>query len=348
LWSPYGSDAHDWAKERLASTLAAALSDAVQAICPDFDVESEATVDLVQEHAEKQAIWFVETSPGGGGIVEAVQRRLAARPRHFVALLDRAVRPSDFEVVDAALRAIVAAAAEDSPLAQEFAAYRSSTTNDERLVSLLAIRRELTRLEISASHPVIAAVAARILRFGSGHDTDVAIRELSRAWEAAEEHIGIELESSAFAFTQRRSSQYDALLATTSAVDVERRRIGAIFSTLWPRGWRARAEGLRAYSPYVSSPPSDRLALERFRAIVAPAIDGSLPNWRRDVDEHLRLRGIAVVEVLDKGQLANLIREVTVEPTDTGSLLLHPVVVGVDGSSEGLRATLVLDEGVSL
>jgi hypothetical protein len=345
LWTPFGVDAYEWAKERTASTVAAVLSDAAQAFCPEFDIESESNVDVVDDTGDRRSIWFVESSPGGGGIVETLQQRLVTRPRHFVALLDRAVRPSDFEVVDRALRATLDVAVDSSRLAEKFSAFRDALTNDRRLECLRSIRQELGRLEIAATHPVVAALAARVLRPGSSRSTDEAIGKLAREWEAAEEHTRIELESSVFAFTQRRQPTYDALLASTPSGDVELRRIASIFATLWPRGWRARAEGLRVYSPYREFVPTDRLALERYRSIVAPAVDASAPGWRSEVDEQLRGRGITVVEAPSRQTLAQVIRELTVEPTDTGSLLLHPTVVAVDAAGQRVRASLVVGEG---
>ena len=48
-----------------------------------------------------------DTVPGGGGLVEALTRRLADDPRRFDALVVAAVEPSDSEEVDPSLRRVL-------------------------------------------------------------------------------------------------------------------------------------------------------------------------------------------------------------------------------------------------
>ena len=48
-----------------------------------------------------------DTVPGGGGLVEALTRRLADDPRRFDALVAAAVEPSDSEEVDPSLRRVL-------------------------------------------------------------------------------------------------------------------------------------------------------------------------------------------------------------------------------------------------
>src|SRR5205807_332469 len=81
LWAPLDSAAAEWASQRFASTVAAAISDAAQAVCPEFDVESEVVVDVIEASPSWRTIWLVESSPGGGGLVETLQRRMVERPR---------------------------------------------------------------------------------------------------------------------------------------------------------------------------------------------------------------------------------------------------------------------------
>ena len=48
-----------------------------------------------------------DTVPGGGGLVEALTRRLADDPRRFDALVATAVEPADSEEVDPSLRRVL-------------------------------------------------------------------------------------------------------------------------------------------------------------------------------------------------------------------------------------------------
>lgn len=345
LTEPLEPDAEEWARERFGASLAAALADASQALCREFDLEAEVVVDIERTTADANVVWLVERSPGGGGVTETVVRRILERPRHFLALLDRAVQPSDFEVVDVALRDVLDQAVVDgSPVHSAFAHYRAATSNDERVSALEEIRTRLTEIGVPAVHSVIAAIAARLIRFGSSAATDEAIHLLARRWNDAEETLAIELDPAVFAFTQRKNADVDALVPDTAQA-LERRRLGAVASTLWIRGWRARAEGLSTYSPYKESPPTDRLALEHFRGVAAAPIDLDASEWRTRADGQLRERGLCVIEHADPAKVAGALRNVTAVPTDTGALLLHPTVAALEATRSTSRATLILDDG---
>ena len=348
LHGPIDASARGWAAERFASTLAAAISDAVQALCPEFDIESECVIDVLESEDSWRVIWLIESSPGGGGLVETVQRRIAERPRQFIALLDRATRRTDFEVVDDALVEVLRELRNtDSSLGRRIASYRAADSNGERVTELRAIRRQLEELDIPSTHPVVAALAARVIRHGSNERTDEALAALSECWRETETRLGIELDPSVFAYTQRTYGNYDALVGQRVGVNIERQRIGAFASVLWARGWRARAEGLRAYSPFAEFAPTDRLTLERFRSTAAPGIDATQPGWREALDDHIRRYGIAVLTATTGQAIARALRELTVEPTDTGSLLLHPIVMGIDKVAGQIRATVLLNDGIA-
>ena len=138
---------------------------------------------------------------------------MLTRPRHFISLLDRAVRPSDFEIVDVSLRSVLAdISVGTSHLRASFAAFRDAKTNEQRLDCVRSIRRGLARREVAPTHAVVAALAARILRHGSSEATDEALALLAQQWERAEQRLGVELETSVFAYTQRDRADYDALL----------------------------------------------------------------------------------------------------------------------------------------
>ena len=327
--------------------MAAALADAAQGICRDFDLEDEVVIDVIDGEPDRATIWFVERSPGGGGLIETLIRRMAERPRQFFALLDRAVRPSDFEVVDRALCAVLADLLDPgSRLAGPFSTYRAATSNDDRLAALKAIRADLQTVGVPSTHPVVAAIATRLIRQGSTEQTDAAIASLAQQWTAAESALGVELEPSVFAYTQRQATDVDALLPTADQVS-ESRRAGAIAASLWVRGWRARAEGLSTYSPFRHMAPTDRLMLEHFRGSLAAPVDPASGSWRADVDRELQAHGMCVLQHHSKARLAESVRELTVIPTDTGSLLLHPRVVSLEAGQQGWRATIVLDDGTA-
>ena len=96
-----------WLRSRFLQTLAAAWQAAAQQACLDFNVDADALVDVIDEGGPHARIVISDTVPGGGGLVEALTRRLADDPRRFDALVAAAVEPSDSEEVDPSLRRVL-------------------------------------------------------------------------------------------------------------------------------------------------------------------------------------------------------------------------------------------------
>ena len=114
-----------WIRSRFLQTLAAAWQAAAQQVCLDFNVDSDALVDVLDEGGPHARIVMSDTVPGGGGLVETLTRRLADDPRRFDALVAAAVEPSDSEEVDPSLRRVLellATSARVSETAQRFRA----------------------------------------------------------------------------------------------------------------------------------------------------------------------------------------------------------------------------------
>ena len=247
LWGDLGDDAEQWASDRLTSTLAAAITDAAQAVCAEFDIEAELVVDVLAREGRRREIWLTEASPGGGGAIETLQRRVLERPRRFLTLLDRAVRPTDFELVDSALiRVLEAGTGDVTSIATTFAGYRGSATNAERVVELANVRRALEEVGVGARHSIVAAIAARILRPGTSPQTDEALRGVLGRWTALEQDFGVELEPAVVAYAIRHESLLDPLAVDSPDLPIGTRRMAAAVGLLWLRGWRARAQALQA------------------------------------------------------------------------------------------------------
>ena len=347
LTEPLGEQPRPWARRRFTATMAAALSEACQLLCPEFDVEGDSVMDLVDPESDGPAVWLTERSPGGGGIVDTLARRLVENPRRFIAFLDRVTRPSDFEVVDRALQDVLIQVRDPrTPLADAFAAYRAAETNVGRSAALHTIRRELPGCGVPPVHAVIAAISTRLLRLGSTHELDRALAELVDRWAEAEATLGVELDPTVFAYTQRTATHVDQLVPMGSG-SLQRRRVEVISSSLWMRGWRARAESLPIYSPFWPAPPTDRLALARFRGTHAPPVDLADPDWRIRVDAQIAQSGACVIAHPTAAGLADAIRAVTTEPTDLGGVLVHPTVAGLTTVPDGYEATLIVDDGGS-
>lgn len=348
LVRPLDSDAEDWARERVVSTVAASLREAVEALCPEFDAEADLVLDIVPREPGQYEVWFVETSPGGGGVIEVVQRRATERPRRFLALADRALGPSDFEVVDGSLAAILDVLAQGlEPLSGAVGGFRAARTNAARAQSLQGIREALVAHDIPAPHSVIAALAARVLRPGADSNTDAAMAYAVQRWEELERRLGVELESSAVAYALRKDPQIDPLAAGFGPASDEGRIAGAL-GALWLRGWRARAQSLSSASPYGQPPPTDRLLLRRYLRSTVPEVRLSSDGWPDAAHHALANTGGVRLISTSAEALADALRRLTAEPTDTGALLLHAVVTELGRDGNEWAASAVLGESALL
>jgi hypothetical protein len=254
--------------------------------------------------------------------------------------------PSDFEIVDTSLNAILEALGHGvDPLSGAVASFRSAQTNDERASSLERVRDALLAHDIAAPHSVVAALAARILRPGTDADTDSAMAYAVRRWRQLEQRLGIELESSAIAFALRQDQQLDRLADHFGPATDEARMAGAL-SALWLRGWRARAQSLSSGSPYRQPPPTDRLLFQQYSRSAVPEVRLPSDDWADDAHHALATAGGVRLVSTSADALARAIRRLTAEPTDTGALLLHAVVMEIRRDDADWVASAVLGETV--
>ena len=201
---------------------------------------------------------------------------------------------------------------------------------------------------MSVSHPVTAALNARVLRPGSSAQTDEFLYSLLHRRRAEEARLGIEIDARVFAFVASASDEVDWAVPPPAGTtdDPRQRRFAAIYGLLWPRGSTVRASSLRAYNPYHPHPPTDR-------ALVLAALRPSIqvvplrhPNWRQLLATALVEDGSAFLSAspAEARDLRGAVMEVQGVPVDAGFLMLHPRVIGVSRDDEEVRVRLELRE----
>src|SRR5690606_31963500 len=111
-------------------------------------------------------VWLTESTVGGAGIVEQLVQKYAADPRRFWRLVRARLGPGDFEVVDSELRRLLqeVVAAPTGPLAVALAAVRQAPDNASSRTALQSLLTELDRRGFLVAHPVVSAIAIRLLR----------------------------------------------------------------------------------------------------------------------------------------------------------------------------------------
>lgn len=355
LWEQPGADWQEWARARFRVTLGNAVLLACQKLCSEFSPD-ELILDIDPgppsgDTAAGDELWISETAVGGAGIVEELQRRIAADPRRFFRMVEHALRPSDFELVDTELERVLDRALNDQEVAQRFRDFRDAADHHERQVAFRQLIADLAHDGILVTHPVVAAISARLLRAGTSPATDKLIHALVRRWREEEQRLGVELDARVYAFVQSASTELDHALgevATYVAGDRRQWRIDAIYSVLWPRGYQVRARTLGTYNPYAAMPPSDAsLVLTQLGGQGMP-VDIEAVDWFAKAHEALRRDGqvTLVATVARTRRLAEAIRRLAAEPVDLGYLHLYPRVVDLHRTSGQILAVLELKDAI--
>lgn len=341
LWRAPDEGWHRYARERFRTTLAATLLHACESLCPEFGTR-DLVVDVhpgprppgIPVPDELEEVWLTEDGPGGGGIVEEIARRAVEDPRRFLRLMEAALMPTDSVTVDLELRRILEWAESEQNVRAALEAFRSAQGNDAAWQSFEALRDELNRKGAIASHAVMAATSARILRPGSSTETDSVLRGLVERWSKEEARLGVEVDARVFAYACAKDDSLDVALeeiAARAPGDLRQWRFGTVFSLLWPRGTAVRAQGLSFRSPYGDTPlPDPDLVGDQLRALI-PRVSLDSASRAEEISDHFRVSGhVELVGTTNqRPQLRSEALSLVATPVDVGGLLLYPRIVGV-------------------
>lgn len=346
LSGPLSPSMLPWLRERYLVTVAAAFIDALQAICPDLDID-ELRPDIETEESDpaEGTIWITEDQPGGTGLIETAVDRYLEDPRAFWALVSSALGRCAGERVDAALRAYLRTR-EGGELASGDAV-RSATTLQSLTEAWSAHREDLFEHGIDCDQSVVSALSTRLLRPGSDPRIEAFVHRLLADWDELEGRLGVEVDLRVFAHTVARRDDVRRELVSLSGAspDGVGSPIGQIIGLLWTRGGRLRASSLQNYNPYRDLPPTERLLLADVVAATRREVDATQEDWRTQLDQALRDVGEATVMCTAIGGTpASVIRSCLTTPTAVGVLEFHPRVVGLRRSSAELRLDVELRE----
>ena len=360
LWESPDEAWEPWLRRRYTATLAVALREAAQRLCPELNAD-----DLCPDidpgvrggsEVEDTELWLTETTLGGGGVIEALHRSYTRDPRRFFDILDAVLAPTDLEDVHSELALLLRWLHEDADrgqaVRQALADVRAARGHAQLLEAESLLRRTLGGYGFRTTHSIMTALHARVLRPGSSVDTDRLLYALVERWEATEERLGIEVDAHVFAYLGTDSDSLDEALRSLGvelgSTDRAQWRFDALYGLLWPRGAAVRASGLHAHNPYQPLPDTDRLlvlhAHDRARRQVAL---GS-PRWLQFLRGILAEDGIAdlTAPADQRRALADAVRVMLVEPVDLGFIMGFPLVRGVVQEERRLSVVFEIPEVV--
>lgn len=356
LWEEPGAQWHDWAACRLKATLGGAFVQACYQLCPQFE-NADLLLDIdpgprdsIDRQASAQEVWITESTLGGGGVIEEIVRKYNSDPRHFFRLVEAALEPSDFEVVDSELTRILDLQSCETDVAFAIQNVRESQGHEALSRTHGELRDVLKTRSILLTHPVMAALNARILRPGSSKQTDELLRTLMTRWREEEARLGIEIDAKVFAYVASADEDLDRALAHIGQFLSSDRtwRFQAIYGLLWPRGNVIRGRALSTHNRFSAIPTADReLLLDLLRpSEIRVSINDA--NWRADVSTGLREGGtVSLTAKIDQQlMLKRALLDLVVDPLDINFLHFYPQLEGLRRESTQLVATLVLREAL--
>jgi hypothetical protein len=323
-----------WIRSRFLQTLAAAWQAAAQQVCLDFNVDSDAQLDILDDGGPKARIVMSDTVPGGGGLVEALTRRLADDPRRFDSLVVAAVEPTDSEEVDPSLRRVLQLLAASNTVSDAAQVFR--TRKAERLEAWQALIACLAEEGIPRTHANISALSTRIFRPGSGVDSDDLLRLALERWDDIDVRAGFATDHRAIcAFLAKDDQVLDRLKSVASPAtseDPQTRAQLVLLSLLWTRACAQRPESLRATNRFVVNPSAtERTLLKDVLPSRPSPIDIDGESWRDDLAAALQTSGTArlVSTSASATVLAAAVRELMVDPLRVDWLQVYPQLEGI-------------------
>jgi len=364
LWQIPDDSWQGWLRRKFKTTIGSALMEAVQQLSPEI-YSGDLTLDIdagtrpsnappVSDDMEE--IWLLEKAVGGGGIVEAFLSKYGEDPRRFFDLVEAALNPGDFEVVDNQLTTVLGWIndPDDSSVRDEFSEVRnaSSVSHQEQADSFEQLIRLLSQRGLFVCHSVVAAIATRILKPGSTLATDQLLGDLISDWKLLEQRLGVDIDLRIIAFLNSSSDRLDRSLAQivgdSVGVDPRQWRFGALTSMIWPRGNAIRGRKLDTYNPFAKLPDADCELVKDCLGCGPTVVSLADSDWRKQVVERLVGDNAVVlqstVETVSDLRMAML--ELMAQPVDAGLLLLHPRVRSIERQSGNVEVTFELAEGV--
>ncbi|MBW4717521.1 protein DpdJ [Saccharothrix obliqua] len=338
-----------WLRARFLQTVAAAWQSAAQQVCLDFNVDTDALVDVLDDGGPRARVVISDAVPGGGGLVEALTHRISDDPRRFDALVAAASEPSDTEEVDPSLRRALDLLASHEGVREAASKFRGG--HEGRLANWQSLVSVLTDEGVPRTHANLSALSTRVFRPGSGPDSDQLLRLLLRRWDEIDAQAGFAVDHRAVcAFLAADTEVLDVLerVANPSEhADWAIRAQSVLLSLLWTRACARRPETLRASNRYVSDPPlTERTLLRDVLPERPQRVDVDGDAWRADLVTVLRTWGSARIHSgsNDTAALTKALRDLMVAPLEIDWLHAYPHLDGVVRENGRYSVSVTLQE----
>jgi hypothetical protein len=344
-----------WLGRLVLDSLGEAMLQACIAAAPRHATSDNLLVDIKERPpGESSSIWITETTLGGAGVLQAFAERFASEPNCFFDAVEAALAPTDFELVDGALKRILYLSRIDPVVRDGLDRLRTTESHAASVEVWRELSLALTRHGgIDLSHALLVVLNSRLLRPGATASLNELLGDLSSNWDALEIRLGVAIGLREFAYAVAKDSVWGdrvrshlvSNLPAPAAANVS--VFAAIFGMMWQRASEVRRASLSAYNPYRGARATDpavvrELLLQRTICIV----DLSEPDWQAAAAAALAAEGTCRLRA-SPGQTRELraaLVHLAATPVDVGVLQFYPVIERIQRGENSILVDLLLRE----
>ena len=345
-----------WLRDRIHETLGQALLAAASSVVPTHVSEGSLLLDLDRgdpyfDPGDSVEVWLTESAIGGSGAVEALARAASNEPRLLLQSLEAAISPQDEEMTSGAMDELIDAFVGIPDIADLVRRVRGQVGHSKRVAALQDLYDVIAKQGIYAESGFKVAVNHRILRSGTGPDSDALIHELVQTWRRWERELGVGLDLQTFCSLVSSHLDFGGRVRLLldrgeHTVRGDRDVEGVLYGLLWPRQWEVRARVLQSYQPFRTGGYTDPALIRDLLLDPGPdPIDFGLEDWYAQFANTLATAGVTRIRIPTERRVAfgEVLFQILSTPVEVDYLQLYPVISKYQ-HGEGMILTFILRE----
>jgi hypothetical protein len=346
----------NWLRDRTWETLGEALLTAAYNASPTHLSEDSLMLDLTRGTPEYDAhlnseLWLTEAALGGFGAVEALAQEATQDPRKLLRSLDAVVAISDTELNALGLEAFVELIVADATVADSVREIRGLNGHEDRIKGVATLFATLTAKGIVVDQSFKIAVNHRILREGTGPDSDLLLRDLVAEWRAIEERLSISIDLRIFSQIMSGHDEFGPrirkVVGSNTPLEMTGSEVAGVLSGLmWARTGEVRGRAFQSYAQFRTPGHTDpSLVRELILAESRRSVRYNNNGWQEEFEESLASIGTVRLEASPEYESAvhDEIFRILATPIEVDYLQLYPVITEISREL-GTTITFVLRE----
>lgn len=213
LWNQPDPDFFKWVQKRYAATLAQALRSAMVSLAPQVS-EDELVLDILPRDDGGYDLTVTESSPGGLGQIETIVNEIKRQPRRFLDAIEHSLNHCAREQSSTDLLAVNRSVVCETSgqLSEAFSHARAATGFAALEEVKTELKVALQRRGFQVLRGLIVSIVTKLIRPGSGTQSDQLIHLLNRGWQRRSRSLGIAVPLRTFAYCCSRHRKVGSYL----------------------------------------------------------------------------------------------------------------------------------------